>query len=157
MPEGRIPLAQAASYVAAAPKSNAAYLAIGEAMKEFRPHLGHCKFNDCAHLNEPGCAVMEAATRGEITPQALTEACLQQIERLNPKINAFITVLDVIARSEATKQSPGSLARPLSGLPLALKDYLAYLEDIATVRDLQRRATQPHAERHHHLPGEGQP
>jgi ribosome biogenesis GTPase len=45
---------------------------IGEAMKEFRPHLGHCKFNDCAHLNEPGCAVMEAAGRGEITPQRLS-------------------------------------------------------------------------------------
>ncbi len=34
MPEGRIPLAQAAAYVAAAPKSNAAYLAINEAMAD---------------------------------------------------------------------------------------------------------------------------
>lgn len=34
MPEGRIPLAQAAAYIAAAPKSNAAYLAIGQAMKD---------------------------------------------------------------------------------------------------------------------------
>lgn len=34
MPEGRIPLAQAAVYVAAAPKSNAVYRAIGKAMKD---------------------------------------------------------------------------------------------------------------------------
>jgi putative ATPase len=34
MPEGRIPLAQAATYIASAPKSNAAYLALGKAMAE---------------------------------------------------------------------------------------------------------------------------
>ncbi len=47
MPEGRIPLAQAVTYLATAPKSNAAYAAIGEAQAEVRqsgalpvpPHL----------------------------------------------------------------------------------------------------------------------
>jgi len=34
MPEGRIPLAQAATYIACAPKSNAAYLAVDKAMSE---------------------------------------------------------------------------------------------------------------------------
>ena len=28
---------------------------------EFRPFLGHCKFGDCTHVREPGCAVREAA------------------------------------------------------------------------------------------------
>ena len=36
MPEGRIPLAQAVTYLATAPKSNAAYVAVGEAQKEVR-------------------------------------------------------------------------------------------------------------------------
>jgi len=36
MPEGRIPLAQAVTYLASAPKSNASYVAIGEAQKEVR-------------------------------------------------------------------------------------------------------------------------
>ena len=36
MPEGRIPLAQAVTYLATAPKSNAAYVAIGEAQQEVR-------------------------------------------------------------------------------------------------------------------------
>jgi ribosome biogenesis GTPase len=45
---------------------------IGEAMREFRPHLGRCKFNDCAHLNEPGCTVIEAARKGGISPERLS-------------------------------------------------------------------------------------
>ena len=36
MPEARIPLAQAVTYVASAPKSNAAYLAVDEAMEAVR-------------------------------------------------------------------------------------------------------------------------
>jgi putative ATPase len=36
MPEGRIPLAQATTYLAAAPKSNAAYVAIGRALEDVR-------------------------------------------------------------------------------------------------------------------------
>ena len=35
---------------------------------EFRPHIGLCRFLDCAHLKEPGCAVLEAVERGEIHP-----------------------------------------------------------------------------------------
>jgi ribosome biogenesis GTPase len=45
---------------------------IGEAMREFRPFLGRCKFNDCAHLGEPGCEVIGAANRGVISPQRLS-------------------------------------------------------------------------------------
>jgi ribosome biogenesis GTPase / thiamine phosphate phosphatase len=45
---------------------------IGEAMREFRPFLGRCKFNDCAHLNEPGCEVIEASRRHEISPERLS-------------------------------------------------------------------------------------
>ena len=36
MPEGRIPLAEAVTYVAAAPKSNAAYMAVDSALDDVR-------------------------------------------------------------------------------------------------------------------------
>lgn len=34
--------------------------------REFRPLRGRCAFADCAHLNEPECAVIAAARSGEI-------------------------------------------------------------------------------------------
>ena len=34
---------------------------------DFLPYLGHCRFNDCRHLNEPGCAVLEQVKSGIIS------------------------------------------------------------------------------------------
>ncbi len=39
---------------------------LAESFVEFRPFLGQCRFRDCTHDHEPGCAVLEAASRGEI-------------------------------------------------------------------------------------------
>lgn len=39
-----------------------------EGFVEFRPFLGHCKFRDCAHQSEPGCAIQEALDNGDISP-----------------------------------------------------------------------------------------
>ncbi len=36
--------------------------------REFKKYIGNCRFNDCAHLEEPGCAVTDALRRGEIMP-----------------------------------------------------------------------------------------
>lgn len=34
---------------------------------EFAPYEGQCRFSPCYHLSEPGCAVLEAARRGDIS------------------------------------------------------------------------------------------
>ena len=34
--------------------------------REFQPHIGHCRFNDCRHIHDKGCAVREAVATGEI-------------------------------------------------------------------------------------------
>ena len=35
---------------------------------EFAPMIGRCRFNDCTHRTEPGCAVREAMASGRIQP-----------------------------------------------------------------------------------------
>jgi ribosome biogenesis GTPase len=47
------------------------------AFREFGPHLGHCKFYNCHHLTEPGCAVLSAVESGEVAP--LRHALYQQL------------------------------------------------------------------------------
>ncbi len=38
---------------------------------EFRPLAGRCRFRDCRHLQEPGCALLAAAEAGQIHPRRL--------------------------------------------------------------------------------------
>jgi len=44
---------------------------------EFGPYLGHCKFYNCHHLNEPGCAILTALKSGLIVP--VRHALYQQL------------------------------------------------------------------------------
>jgi len=39
---------------------------LGNGFRELRPFLGHCRFNNCRHLSEPGCAINAAAAEGRI-------------------------------------------------------------------------------------------
>jgi ribosome biogenesis GTPase len=39
---------------------------LGEAFPEFAPHVALCRFDNCRHVEEPGCAVVVAAEAGEI-------------------------------------------------------------------------------------------
>lgn len=39
--------------------------------REFRPWLGRCRFNDCRHGGEPGCAIVAATRDGAITERRL--------------------------------------------------------------------------------------
>jgi len=36
---------------------------------EMRSRLGDCQFNNCVHVNEPGCAVKKAVEEGKIAPE----------------------------------------------------------------------------------------
>lgn len=48
------------------------YLHIAAGFREFTPYRGACRFQNCRHLNEPGCALHVAAESGAIHPRRLT-------------------------------------------------------------------------------------
>ncbi len=37
-------------------------------MRDFAPYLGKCRWADCTHLKEEGCAILQAVRRGDIAP-----------------------------------------------------------------------------------------
>ena len=45
--------------------------ALEKGFREFAPWIGQCRFHNCRHAGEPGCAVADAARRGEIDPRRL--------------------------------------------------------------------------------------
>lgn len=47
--------------------------ALEASFREFRPYVGQCRFRDCRHDAEPGCALREAAERGEIDERRLRQ------------------------------------------------------------------------------------
>src|SRR5208283_2616645 len=69
-----------------------------------------------------------------LSPVELTRKCLSRIERLNPVLNAFITVTGDLALEQArlaeAEIMAGNYRGPLHGVPIALKDLL----DTAGVR-----------------------
>src|SRR5262245_43830855 len=64
---------------------------------------------------------------GKVSPVAAVNACLQRIEKLNPKLNAFITILTDQALEQAkvaaTEIEAGWWRGPLHGIPIGIKDF----------------------------------
>src|SRR5467141_5277178 len=75
--------------------------------------------------------LLEAAQlveKRKVSPLELTESVLKQIERAEPKINAFLTVVAdqarAVARAHEAMIQAGYYLGPLHGIPIALKDNL---------------------------------
>jgi aspartyl-tRNA(Asn)/glutamyl-tRNA(Gln) amidotransferase subunit A len=84
-----------------------------------------------------GLTIADAASaiaRGEVSPTELTQAYLARIEKLDPELNAFVTVTADRAVSDARRASDdiagGDYRGPLHGIPIGLKD----LVDTAGIR-----------------------
>lgn len=52
---------------------------------EFRPFLGECEFSDCAHIHEPGCAVLEAVERGQIAAER-HDSYVRQLQKPDSRV-----------------------------------------------------------------------
>ncbi len=70
----------------------------------------------------------EFIERKEVTPVDAVEAYLKRIEEVNPKLNAFITVLKEQALQEAASATEeinnGRYLGPLHGIPVGIKDQI---------------------------------
>ena len=42
---------------------------VPELFREFQGRLGQCRFRDCSHVHEPGCAIKDALDSGDIHPR----------------------------------------------------------------------------------------
>jgi aspartyl-tRNA(Asn)/glutamyl-tRNA(Gln) amidotransferase subunit A len=62
-----------------------------------------------------------------VSPVEIVETCLKRIEELNPKLNAFITVLTNQALEQAKRAESeikaGNWRGPLHGIPVGIKDF----------------------------------
>src|SRR6266853_1456037 len=71
----------------------------------------------------------------EVSPVELTDAYLQHIEQLDPKLKAYITVTADLAREQARtaekELTAGRWRSPFHGVPIALKD-LCHTKEIRT-------------------------
>ena len=74
---------------------------------------------------------LELLQEKKVSTRELVEMCHRQIERLNPQLNAFITVIDPRAALDAqAPESNNRNANALRGIPMAIKD----LFDTAGIR-----------------------
>ena len=53
--------------------------------REFQPYVDQCRFGDCSHTGEKGCAVVEAVQRGEIARSRFESYCIlyEDAKKLN--------------------------------------------------------------------------
>lgn len=64
---------------------------LDRAYPEFRPYLGQCRFGDCGHEREPGCAVRAAADAGAIARRRmdsylkLKDELAQEMKMMSPR------------------------------------------------------------------------
>jgi aspartyl-tRNA(Asn)/glutamyl-tRNA(Gln) amidotransferase subunit A len=72
--------------------------------------------------------ISQRLRKRELSPVELTKDCLAKIEKLNPVLNAFITVTGGLALEQARKAEAeiqrGNWRGPLHGIPIGLKDLI---------------------------------
>jgi amidase len=72
-------------------------------------------------------AQADLVRRKQVKPIELVDAVIEQIERLNPTLNAVVTPMYEMAREEAKGNLPDG---PFTGVPFLLKDLLLEVKGV---------------------------
>src|SRR4051795_10178754 len=88
------------------------------------------------YLTRPATEQAAAVRAGEVTSRELVEESLRAIVDLNDELNAFVTTAAERALAEADAIEPGD-DRPLAGVPIAIKDLIAWTEGIRTTNGME--------------------
>jgi Asp-tRNA(Asn)/Glu-tRNA(Gln) amidotransferase A subunit family amidase len=73
----------------------------------------------------PVAALRDAYARGELSPKEVLEDALARLAAFNPRLNAFLSVLENSAREQAASAEQAyrrGTAGPLAGIPISIKD-----------------------------------
>jgi aspartyl-tRNA(Asn)/glutamyl-tRNA(Gln) amidotransferase subunit A len=93
--------------------------------------------------------VAGAIRDGDISAVEVVDACLDRIDRLEPTVQAFATVLDGPARDDAIeadkRRASGAELPPLHGVPFAVKDAFVYPGTRTTVGSTSLQDYEPDA------------
>lgn len=82
----------------------------------------------------PATELAEHLRKRRVSPVEVAQAHIDRIERLNPSLNAYVTLIEpdkVLADATAAeKRLRSGEARPLEGLPVAIKDLFDFLAGV---------------------------
>ncbi len=83
----------------------------------------------------PAVTIAQMVRNKEVSPVEVVESCLNRIEKINPSINAFCTLVPELALEDARRAEKmimsGSATGPLHGVPVGIKD-LTPVEGVRT-------------------------
>src|SRR6266516_3060314 len=106
--------------------ANPALMALGSNEFFSQPVESHRSVE--AHVRRTIQQLSQEIRKKSISPVEVTRDCLARIEKLNPKLNAFITVLADTALDQARHAEQeihsGNYRGPLHGIPIGLKDLI---------------------------------
>ncbi|MBT3428130.1 MAG: amidase [Gammaproteobacteria bacterium] len=87
-------------------------------------------------LDQPLQVIAAALKNGETTSVALVTDCLERIDRVNPDLNAVVSMAKDLALKHAAKadadSASGQATGPLHGIPMTIKDSLDTFDMITT-------------------------
>jgi aspartyl-tRNA(Asn)/glutamyl-tRNA(Gln) amidotransferase subunit A len=106
--------------------ANPTLMALGS--NEFFPQPVESHRSVEAHVRRTIQQLSQEIRKKSISPVELTRDCLAGIDKVNPKLNAFITVLADSALADARRAEQeihsGNYRGPLHGIPIGLKDLI---------------------------------